>query len=80
MQDLSSFSLAQASLSVLAARKLGLTARQQEADKEPPPLKEWLSGQVKAYCFLSGGEFRNGFQDESHFRAQSVHTRRNRTF
>ncbi|OEH74875.1 formin homology 2 domain-containing protein [Cyclospora cayetanensis] len=44
--DLSSFSLAQASLSVLAARKLGLTARQREEEKAPPPLKDWLSGQV----------------------------------
>lgn len=47
VQDLASFSLAQASLSILAAQKLGLLTRkaQQESDK-PPPLKEWLAGEV----------------------------------
>ncbi|PFH35991.1 hypothetical protein BESB_056420 [Besnoitia besnoiti] len=43
--DLTSFSLAQSSMSVLVARKLGLLARRVEDEEKGEDAKEWLTGE-----------------------------------
>ncbi|CDI80128.1 hypothetical protein EAH_00049260, partial [Eimeria acervulina] len=53
--DLSSFTLAQASLSAMAARKLGLPVRNPEEEKAPQGLKEWLAGQGLSKFGLTKG-------------------------